>query len=75
LTGDRKFESISLQPSSRESVSLPHPLSKVENPGFPRRFNHHRTIADVRIPKRFGKFISHTGQQLTTSDLTSQQKL
>jgi hypothetical protein len=23
-------------PSSRESVSLPHPLSKVENPGFPR---------------------------------------
>src|SRR5438270_830231 len=23
-------------PSSRQSVSLPHPLSKVENPGFPR---------------------------------------
>ena len=23
-------------PSSGESVSLPHPLSKVENPGFPR---------------------------------------
>jgi len=32
--GDRGFESISLQPSSRQSVSLPLLLSNVENPAF-----------------------------------------
>ena len=31
--GEPKVRITSLQPS-RQSVSLPHPLSKVENPGF-----------------------------------------
>ena len=33
-SGNRKFECISLQ--RRESVSLPHPLSKIESPGSSR---------------------------------------
>jgi hypothetical protein len=44
LARNRKFEST---PSSRESVSRPKPLSKVQNPGFPR--------GCARLARRLGR--------------------
>ena len=50
-------------PSSGESVSLPQPLSKVENPGFPRGFA--AAPASAHLPLLSGEITFKIGDEVT----------